>query len=187
MKNWHILDPTFESEQLNIKLKTEPWTGHRNFAYDLVHFQQPSLIVELGSHMGCSLFSFAQAIKDFKLDTKLIAVDTWRGDEHAGYYEEEIFDSVNKIKDTYFANIDFELKRKFFSEALSEVEDESVALLHIDGLHTYDAVKNDFETWLPKLKQNGIVLFHDTANYTGYESHTYWTELKKNYPNMEFQ
>jgi len=32
-----------------------------------------------------------QAVKDGKLKTKLYAIDTWRGDEHAGFYDEAIF------------------------------------------------------------------------------------------------
>ena len=55
--------------------------------------------------------------------------------------------------------------RGYFSEAVSCFEDDSVELLHIDGLHTYEAVKEDYETWRPKLATCGVIMFHDTNEY----------------------
>ncbi len=42
--------------------------------------------------------------------------------------------------------------RMLFEDATHHFSDESVDLLHIDGLHTYDAVQEDFTTWLPKVR-----------------------------------
>ncbi|WP_342479224.1 class I SAM-dependent methyltransferase [Paenibacillus sp. FSL H7-0350] len=53
------------------------------------------------------------------------------------------------------------LLRMTFDEAVGTFEDNSIDLLHIDGLHTYEAIKHDYECWLPKLADNSVVLFHD--------------------------
>ncbi len=37
--------------------------------------------------------------------------------------------------------------RMLFNEALELFSDESIGLLNIDGFHTYEAVRNDFESW----------------------------------------
>jgi hypothetical protein len=80
------------------------------------------------------------------------------------------------------------LLRMKFDEALNHIEDNSVDLLHIDGLHTYDAVKHDFESWLPKMAPGGIILFHDiSVLQDGFGVWKLWNELKISYKNrMEF-
>lgn len=186
---WKISDVIYESDMINDELKVSPWQGHRDFGYDLVKYLKPKVIVELGTHYGCSLFTFCQSIKDNKLDCNVIAIDTWEGDEQAGFYGEEVYSVVNKTIDKYFPMINVELKRMLFDDAVREFSDESIDVLHIDGLHTYEAVSNDFDTWLPKLNKNGIVLFHDIASYLGYGSNKFWEELKSSnkYKWLEFK
>ena len=45
-----------------------------------------------------------------------------------------------------------------FAEALQHFPDGSVDLLHIDGRHFYEDVKEDYESWLPKLSDRAVVL-----------------------------
>lgn len=186
MTTWTLHHPSFEADALNPALATSPWAGHRRFAYDLMRFMRPATVVELGTHYGCSFFAFCQAAKDHRLTPTLSAIDNWVGDDDAGFYGEEVYELVRRTVTEQFAEQSVTLIRKTFDEALSEIADGSVDLLHIDGLHTYDAVKHDFETWLPKLAPNGVMLFHDTADYTDYGSHRYWEELRAQHPHLQF-
>ncbi|MDD2578255.1 MAG: class I SAM-dependent methyltransferase [Candidatus Dojkabacteria bacterium] len=149
---------------------------------------KPNLVVELGTHRGNSLFSMAQAIKDSNLKTKLHGVDTWEGDQHAGYYKERVYKKFLEIKEKYYKDIDITAHKMYFDEAVKKFEDNTIDILHIDGLHTYDAVKHDFETWLPKVKkENGIILFHDICvKRKGFGVYKFWRELKKQYNTIQF-
>lgn len=165
----------------------DSWCGHLPFAAWLIQTLKPNLFVELGTHTGNSYFSFCQSIKENKLDTKCYAVDTWQGDEHAGKYNDEIFQQVTAYNEEHYACFS-RLLRTQFDDAVNYFSDGSIQLLHIDGLHTYEAVRHDFETWLPKLAPNAIILFHDTnVRERGFGVWKLWEELIARYPrNLEF-
>lgn len=183
--NWkHYNEPIFNYEERYMDFYT-PWSGHKIFIYNLIRNVAPSKIVELGTHKGTSLFSMAQAIKDENINCQLIGVDTWQGDINTGGYNTEtVLGSVKAIIKKYYSSVDIQLMQMFFDEALAKTADKSIDILHIDGLHTYEAVKHDFETWLPKLKENGIVLLHDIiVDRVDFGVIRYWGELKMQYPN----
>jgi hypothetical protein len=184
--NWKYYNPKFEYEG-RFDDSGWPWAGHKAFAYDLMRNIQPKKLVELGTHRGTSFFSFCQAAKDGNLDTKIYAVDTWEGDKHAGFYGEEIFEEVKEIKKKYYGSVKAELLRKTFGEAAKDFEDKSIDILHIDGLHTYEAVKYDFEKWFDKVKDDGIILFHDIkVNAKDFGIYRLWEELEKKYASIGF-
>ena len=186
IQKWILGTPKFESDLINPVLSTSPWSGHRHFAYDLVRFTRPKKIVELGTHYGCSFFLFLQAVKDFNINTELYAIDTWKGDEHAGFYGEEVYTIVCETISKFYSSQSSKLLRMTFDDALNEFPDNSIEMLHIDGFHSYDAVKYDYETWFDKLAPNGIVLFHDVSPDPGYGSADYWKEIKLTTPYIEF-
>jgi O-antigen biosynthesis protein len=165
----------------------DAWIGHLPFASWLIRILEPKIFVELGTHSGNSYFSFCQSTMEGNIGTKCYAVDTWQGDEHAGNYSDEIFQQVNAHNQEHYASFSC-LLRMTFDEALSYFSDGSIELLHIDGFHTYEVVKHDFESWLPKLAPSAVVLFHDTnVRERGFGVWKLWEELQAVYPNnLEF-
>ena len=112
-------------------------------------------------------------------------MDTWAGDEHAGHYGEEVWNKVSAERDTRHRTRS-QLIRSTFDDAAEYFEDNSIDLLHIDGLHTYDAVKHDYETWLPKMKPESIILFHDTnVRERHFGVCRLWDELKQKHTVFE--
>lgn len=162
------------------------WTKHIPFAFFLMAVMRPKKVVELGSYLGASYFAFCQAAKTFKMETKCYAVDTWEGDKHAGLYSNGIYETVEAVNDHYkeFST----LLRMTFDEAASSNELNDIDLIHIDGLHTYEAVKNDFETWLPKMSDSGVMIFHDTTEMKDdFGVWRFWAETSRKYPSFNFE
>ncbi len=162
------------------------WMDHLPFGYDIVEAVRPRLLVELGSHKGFSYFTFCQSMKDHDIDGLCYAVDTWEGDRHTDSYGEEVFQEVNRYNRQHYAGFSY-LLRMLFEEALGHFEDASVDLIHIDGLHTYEAVRRDFEDWYPKLRPGGIMLFHDiAARIKDFGVWRFWGELEAEHQTFRF-
>ena len=159
------------------------WLHHGPFVMWLVGALQPGKVVELGTHKGFSYFAICQAVQEHGLSTTCIAVDTWQGDEHAGFYGEEVYDAVAALNAPYAGFS--KLLRKTFNAALDDVADGSVDLLHVDGRHFYEDVKEDFESWIPKLSPHAVVLFHDTeVRERGFGVWKYWAEISADRPSL---
>ncbi len=169
-----------------LHLPPSAWIGHIPFAGWVVEEIKPRVFVELGSHHGTSYLGFCQAIKENGIESKCFAVDTWQGDEHAGSYDDSVFEALDSYHGDRYSGFS-QLLRMTFDDALPNFADGSVDLLHIDGLHTYEAVRHDFETWLPKLSSRGVVLFHDTmVRDRGFGVWKFWAEVRGRYPSFEF-
>ena len=162
------------------------WWGHVPFSAWLAKVTRPRRIVELGSHAGVSYFSFCQAVIAEALSCECHAVDTWQGDVHAGQYDEFVYEDFVRFNEDHYKHFST-MHRKTFDEALHDFDDASIDILHIDGLHTYDVVRHDFETWLPKMSRRGIVLFHDAVERReDFGVWQLWDELSVCYPSFLF-
>jgi len=85
-------------------------------------------------------------------------------------------------------------------ETLRKIEgilrNNRVDFLFIDGDHSYEGVKKDFEMYSPLVRKGGIIAFHDIIPdyYTKYgiktyswsgEVHKFWNEVKEKYEHLE--
>jgi predicted O-methyltransferase YrrM len=61
--------------------------------------------------------------------------------------------------------------------------------LFIDGDHTYEGVKRDFEMYSPLVRSGGMIAFHDIAVHTKEKScevDRFWNEIKQRFHHREF-
>lgn len=161
---WKVNNPVFQHVENDIQLKfdeTKPWSGHRDFVYDLVCNMQPKTIVELGTFQGNSFFAFCQAVKDTGLKTEVFSIDSFEGDEQAGKIDDVYYREVLDLTRRYFGEINARLIKSKFDDALKMFKDNSIDIIHIDGFHEYESVKRDYDQWKKKLSPRGVLIFHD--------------------------
>lgn len=113
------------------------------------------VIVEIGSYLGASANFLAAGVK--AKEGKVFAVDTW---ENQGMTEgprdtyTEFLQNTSTLKDWI-------VPMRGQSSDMAKSFDDKIDLLFIDGDHSYDGVVSDIKAWLPKLRDNGMVIFHD--------------------------
>lgn len=162
------------------------WEEHTPFAMALIEMSRPRTLVELGVHSGDSYLAFCQAAARIQLEARFSGVDTWQGDAHAGFYGADVLQALRPKHAPYEGFS--QLLQTTFDEAAAQVEPGSVDLLHIDGFHSYEAVRHDWDAWAPKVSSRGIVLFHDTCvRSRGFEVWKLWQELQAQHATFSFE
>jgi hypothetical protein len=168
------------------RLAPSAWVEHIPFAMWLTAVLRPRMLVELGTYHGTSYCAFCQAIAELGLATKAFAVDTWEGDPHAGSLGPGSLADLRLHHDNRYRAFSTLLQMPF-DDAVGRFSDGEIDLLHIDGYHTYEAVRHDFDTWRGKLSERGVVLFHDVREHAAdFGVWTLWDELRTRYPSFTF-
>lgn len=159
-----------------LRLAPTARAAHVPFAMFLVDALRPRTIVELGTYTGVTYCAFCQAVRELGANTRCYAVDTWRGDEQGC---DEGFEELRAHHDPLYGEFSA-LVRSTFDDALAHFADGSVDLLHIDGRPDYESARRDFESWLPKMSERGVVLLHDTnVRERGFGVWRLWEEIKR--------
>jgi len=160
------------------------WKGHLLWAYSEIPKINPKTIVELGVHWGHSLFMMAESCQDHGINATLYGIDHWQGDEHAGKFSDEVYETAKECAKLY-DNV--KLIKKTFNEACEDWT-KPIDLLHIDGRHFYEDIQEDFENWAEYVKDGGWVWLHDTqVKDRDFGIYKYFNLLKRNNPTWDFR
>lgn len=162
------------------------WGEHIPFLFFLMSLVKPRRYVELGVYKGSSFFAACQVSSWNDMQCECVAIDTWQGDPHAGEYDTGVFHDFRNYLQAHHADGAGYLQMSF-DKALPQFADGSIDLLHIDGFHTANAVRHDFEQWLGKMSDRGVILFHDVNEFRmDFGVWRFWRLVREKYPHMEF-
>ena len=144
---------------------------------------KPRAAMEIGTFLGGTLFLLCRLASP---EAKIISVDQYRG--RIGGARKLIYRSflINRQRlgvieaDSHIVET---LSRVSHQLAGSELD-----FLFIDGDHSYEGVKQDFEMYSPLVRPGGVIAFHDIVPHPPEAQchvHEFWSEVKQRYRHKE--
>lgn len=130
----------------------------------LVEELKPKYLLEIGTANGGSLFLFAKLAHP---EATIVSIDLPGGKYGGGYpaYKESFYKSFALPQQKMILH----RANSHSSETLEQVKKllnaNKLDFLFIDGDHTYEGVKTDFQLYAPLVKSNGLIGFHDIAKH----------------------
>jgi len=149
-----------------IKPAPKKLLGSRDVACLKKYATKKKHAVELGTYFGggawvlseiaakVSTFDIFEDIDKIECGTKSHYKDLFKDEPH--YYKD--------VKNILAQKHNIDVYKKNTSESANLFDDKSIDFLFIDADHSYKGVKNDFESWFPKIENGGHILLHDSTH-----------------------
>jgi cephalosporin hydroxylase len=154
----------------------------------LLNKVKPKVVLEIGTARGGTLFLFSNIAHE---EAILISVDLYQTIE-----VKVLFRYIKKEKQKIYLIQGDSHNIKTLRKIKAILKDNKVDFLFIDGDHSYEGVKKDFEMYSPLVRKGGIIAFHDiipdyhtrygikTSSWAG-EVYKFWNEIKGKYEHLE--
>ncbi len=154
----------------------------------LVHQRKSKVVVEIGTKWGGTL-----AIWCASADPKatIVSIDLPGGIHGGGYpgWRTLVYRRFAQPQQSlHLLRMDSHLPQTL-AHLKSILSPDGIDFLFIDGDHTYEGVKMDFEMYSPLVRHGGLVAFHDVVVHPPEQkcdADKFWREIKTKYKNWEF-
>ncbi len=148
-------------------------------AAELQRLSTRRICLEIGSFYGKSTVCMAEVAMEVH------AVDTWKVDGDGQTQLAEINETIFKTflhTITGYTNIFTHIGKS--AEQVPPLADNYFDLVFIDATHTYEGVMEDVAVSFPKLKYNGVFVFHDYGTWNEVTSAVDFLFERKSHPIM---
>jgi len=146
---------------------------------------KPSKIIEIGSLYGWTLQHYIHYSQEgstvLSIDLPVrnfVGPQDWRVAKQEDNYKNvwPTWAKANKTK--LYLIPDSSQKQQTLDKTKEIFKDEQIDFLFIDGDHTYNGVKKDYEMYSPLVRNGGIIAFHDIGENEEGGVHVLWDEIK---------
>lgn len=176
-----IVNFAFSLKVFGIHITPQQLKEEIKILLELLAKHKPKYILEIGTANGGTLFCFCQVAHP---EATIISIDLpngypgWRVPLCAAFAHKK--QKIVLIRSNSHSLFSLE-------KIKSRLGNEKLDFLFIDGDHSYEGVKTDFEMYSPLVKRGGIIAFHDIVpdpqNVRGVP--VFFKELKHRFNHME--
>jgi predicted O-methyltransferase YrrM len=145
-------------------------------------------ICEIGTFKGGTLFIWCQLATP---DAHIYSIDLPGGEFGGGYHQGSllVFQAFCRDNQKLQCFQGDSHEASICSQLRHQLGEAQLDFLFLDGDHSYEGVKKDFELYSPLVRAGGMIGFHDivlSPDHPDIQVYRFWNEIKGGYRHEEF-
>ena len=138
------------------------------YVFGLVRAMRPRKVIEVGRYKGGSTLLIAAALEP---DTQFWSIDIGEKEARLRHHLATSFRSMDAQTADMLRRFGFRAELVVGDSRTLNIDTGDVDLVFIDGDHTYEGVRIDFERWGRRLRVGGALLFDDAFQDGPFAAH----------------